>query len=399
MPPDPWPGRNGKVAASSPGPRGRATSRWSSPTTTSGGATTRRRCAAAPAAGRGRGGAAPERVHGAAVARPLGHRSLAAQPCSRRGLPRHVRVAASACLVVGGYDGDVLFEIWSSRARCGCAGGRVVGVPGVFVGRVPPTCPTLPSPSGSVRPTTTSPSRCACCSALAVLPVAVSAAVRAPGALFGGAVPVVVLAEAGRRRAGGAAAYPRSCRSFGRCRDWSSSPSACRLALAQPPRGGVLSGACSSRAATPVRRLQSRVLVAPTAGQALARSVRCVQSAGSWRPSVAPARTRRPAGFLLLRAGRVPAQRGLHHRASPWSSRSFVSCACSPREPGSRRDRASVRRRRGTDCSRAEAHREIVAGEGTPRAGSGADRADMSGQRRNGPAMVRHLENVDRYQP
>jgi len=166
---------------------------------------------------------------------------------------------------MGGYDGDVLFENLELTRTVRCAGGRVVDLPGVFVGRVPPDVRHFRSQRvRQAYDDLAQPGRLLV--ELACLPVAVCAAVRAPGSLLGGAVAVVVLAEAGRRRAGGAAAYPRSAPLW--ALPWLVERSVCVwLALAQVPRGGASYGDVRiPRAASPVRRLRSRVPRRPDGG-------------------------------------------------------------------------------------------------------------------------------------
>jgi hypothetical protein len=164
-----------------------------------------------------------------------------------------------SCFVgMGGYDGDVLFENLELTRTVRCVGGRVVNLPGVFVGRVPPDGRHFRSQRvRQAYDDLAQPARLLV--ELAVLPVAVWAAVRLPAALLGGAVAVVLLAEAGRRRAGGAAAYPRSAALW--ALPWVAERSvSVWLAVAQVPRGGAAYGGVRvRRAATPVRHLRSRV--------------------------------------------------------------------------------------------------------------------------------------------
>jgi hypothetical protein len=264
MPPDPWPGRNGKVA-------GVVTGTWRA---------RHERVVIADddvrydeaslrgvVAGLDRGELVrPQNVFTSwpwharwDTGRALLNRALSHDHPGTFGLRR-------SCFVgMGGYDGDVLFENLELTRTVGCAGGRVVDLPGVFVGRVPPHARHFRSQRlRQAYDDLAQPVRLLV--ELAVLPVAVWAAVRAPSALFGGAVAVVVLAEAGRRRAGGAAAYPRSAALW--ALPWLVERSVCVwLALAQLPRGGVLYGGVRiRRAATPVRRLRSRVLRYPDRG-------------------------------------------------------------------------------------------------------------------------------------
>lgn len=79
-------------------------------------------------------------------------------------------VSVEPCFMdMGGYDGDVLFENLELTRTVGCAGGRVVDLPGVFVGRVPSMSGTS-ARSDFARPATTWPSRGACWSSWHVFP-------------------------------------------------------------------------------------------------------------------------------------------------------------------------------------------------------------------------------------
>ncbi|MDA0637209.1 glycosyltransferase, partial [Nonomuraea sp. MCN248] len=110
--------------------------------------------------------------------------------------------------VEDGYDGDVLFEnlelIRTVRAR----GGRVVSAPGLYVRRLP--CSAGRFWSQRVRQAyddLAQPARLAL--TLSVLPaVGVALSRRAYRPLLAGAVLAVLVAEAGRRRAGGRAVFP-----------------------------------------------------------------------------------------------------------------------------------------------------------------------------------------------
>jgi hypothetical protein len=172
--------------------------------------------------------------------------------------PGTLGVRRSCFVSMGGYDGDVLFENLELARTVSCAGGRVVDLSDVFVGRVPPD--TGHFWSQRVRQAyddLAQPGRLL--AELSVLPAAVWAARRAPAALLGGALAVVLLAEVGRRRGGAAAVYPWSASLW--AVPWLGERSVCVwLALAQVPRGGApYAGGRLRKAANPVRRLRSRV--------------------------------------------------------------------------------------------------------------------------------------------
>src|SRR5690606_6816709 len=113
-----------------------------------------------------------------------------------------------------GYDGDVLFEnlelIRTVRAR----GGRVVSAPGLYVRRLP--CSARRFWSQRVRQAyddLAQPARLVV--SLSLLPAAgVAGARRAYRPLLAGAALAVLLAEAGRRRAGGSAVFPAGASLF-----------------------------------------------------------------------------------------------------------------------------------------------------------------------------------------
>lgn len=126
--------------------------------------------------------------------------------------PGTLGVRRSFVLGAGGYDGDVLFEnlqlIRTVRAR----GGRVVEAPGIHIRRLPPTVGRFWSQRvRQAYDELAQPGRLALF--LAVLP-AVAASARRPRVLLAGAGVSIVLAEVGRRRAGGAAVFPFSASLF-----------------------------------------------------------------------------------------------------------------------------------------------------------------------------------------
>ena len=128
--------------------------------------------------------------------------------------PGTLGVRRSCFLAMGGYDGDVLFENLELVRTVRGAGGRVVELPGVFVGRLPPC--TRHFWSQRVRQAyddLAQPARLL--GELALLPISVWLGRRRPAGLLVGAAAVVLLAETGRRRAGGAAVYPDLRRALG----------------------------------------------------------------------------------------------------------------------------------------------------------------------------------------
>ncbi|MFG1942686.1 glycosyltransferase [Nonomuraea sp. NPDC048826] len=145
-----------------------------------------------------------------------------------------------ACVADGydGYDGDVLFEnlelIRTVRAR----GGRVVSAPGLYVRRLP--CTAERFWSQRVRQAyddLAQPARLAL--SLSVLPaVAAAVARRAYRPLLAGAGLAVLVAEAGRRRAGGRAVFPAGASLFAPV--WILERGVCGwLALGAAVTGGV----------------------------------------------------------------------------------------------------------------------------------------------------------------
>ena len=124
-------------------------------------------------------------------------------------------VRRSCFVAMGGYDGDVLFENLELTRTVASFGGRVVDLPGVFVGRVPPDAGHFWSQRvRQAYDDLAQPPRLLL--ELSVLPLALLGLfVRRPGTVLAGALAAVLVAEAGRRRAGGASAYPRSAACVG----------------------------------------------------------------------------------------------------------------------------------------------------------------------------------------
>src|SRR6478672_2186085 len=151
--------------------------------------------------------------------------------------PGTLAVRRSALRRTGGYDSDVLFENLELIRTVEAAGGRVLSPPDLYVRRLPPSARHFWSQRRrQAYDEFARPWRLA--AYLAVVPVAVWALVlhrRRRVALA--AVSVVLVAEAGRRRAGGTAVFPRSASWFAPL--WVVERSVCSwLALASRLRGG-----------------------------------------------------------------------------------------------------------------------------------------------------------------
>lgn len=168
-------------------------------------------------------------------------------------------VRRSTFLRMGGYDGDVLFENLELARTVTAAGGRVVDLPGTFVRRIPPT----PAHFRAQRvrqayDDLAQPLRLA--AELAVLPAAVGLLrARWPGLLVAAAAGAVLLAERGRRRAGGAAAYPSTAALWAPL--WLGERAVCIwLAVVERSLGGArYGGQRLPRAASSRRRLAAQV--------------------------------------------------------------------------------------------------------------------------------------------
>ena len=207
--------------------------------------------------GRGGAGAPPERVHQLAVARPLGHRPEPAEP---RGLPRPPRHLRRTPFLLRRHG--------RLRRRRAVREPRADADRGVLrrPGRRPARRLRRPHPPGR-RPLLVPASapgvrrpRAAHTAAAGAVCAATGPAGPSSraGSVLAGALAAVLVAEAGRRRAGGASAYPRSAAWW--ALPWLGERSVCVwLALAQVPRGGApYAGGRVRRAATPIRRLRSR---------------------------------------------------------------------------------------------------------------------------------------------
>lgn len=173
--------------------------------------------------------------------------------------PGTLAVRRSALRRTGGYDGDVLFENLELIRTVEAAGGRVFSPPDLYVRRLPPSTRHFWSQRRrQAYDEFARPWRL--CLYLAVLPLAAWALARRRRRQVGfAAVSVVLLAEAGRRRAGGTAVFPRSASLFAPL--WLVERSVCSwLALASRLRGGCpYSGARLRVAATSRRTLRRRL--------------------------------------------------------------------------------------------------------------------------------------------
>lgn len=178
------------------------------------------------------------------TARSLLNRSLGSD------YPGTLAVRRSTLLAAGGYDGDVLFENLQLIRTIRAAGGREVRADDVFVPRLPPTPRHfLGQRVRQAYDSLAQPARLAV--ELALLPVLVWSTARDPRRLLGLAAAAVLLAERGRRRRGGAAVYPRSSVLFAPL--WALERAACSwVALAYRVTGGVpYAGGRIVRAARP----------------------------------------------------------------------------------------------------------------------------------------------------
>jgi hypothetical protein len=142
----------------------------------------------------------------------------------------------STFLAMGGYDGDAMFENLELSRTLRAAGGREVHRPDLFVRRLPPT--TRQFLSQRVRQAyddLAQPARLA--AELAALPTALLLA-RRPLRLLAALAGVVLVAERGRRRAGGTAVFRADASLW--ALPWLAERSVCVwLAVAQRARGGV----------------------------------------------------------------------------------------------------------------------------------------------------------------
>jgi hypothetical protein len=193
------------------------------------------------------------------TARSLLNRVFTGDPTFPVGdFPGTLVLRRSALLKVGGYNGDALFENLELMRTIHASGGRVVTPLDLYVPRRPPRAAHFLSQR--VRQAYDDfaiPLRIG--AYLALGPWAVHALRRGRlRHLVGGALIPVLVAEIGRRRAGGATRFPLSGSLLAPV--WVAERSLCAwLALGAKLRGGVpYGGRRLSLSATPMRRLRRR---------------------------------------------------------------------------------------------------------------------------------------------
>jgi glycosyl transferase family 21 len=172
--------------------------------------------------------------------------------------PGTLAVRRGAFLSAGCYDGDVLFENLELMRTLRAGGARLAPAPDVLVRRLPPDFRHFAGQRiRQAYDSLAQPPRLA--AELALLPTAVLAIATRRYRLLGGAAGLAIaLAEAGRRRRGGAAVFPRYLPLLAPA--WLAERSVCSwLALGCRLRGGVrYRGERLPRAATSVRMLRCR---------------------------------------------------------------------------------------------------------------------------------------------
>jgi hypothetical protein len=172
--------------------------------------------------------------------------------------PGTLPVRRTAFLSAGCYDGDVLFENLELMRTLQASGARLARAPHVFVRRLPPDFRHFAGQRvRQAYDSLAQPLRLAV--ELTLLPAAALAiSARHYRALAGAVGLVVGLAEAGRRRHGGAAVFPWYLPLLGPA--WLAERSVCSwLALYCRARGGVrYAGSRLPRAATPAVMLRYR---------------------------------------------------------------------------------------------------------------------------------------------
>jgi hypothetical protein len=193
------------------------------------------------------------------TARSLLNRVFTGDPTFPVGdFPGTFAVRRSALRATGGYDGDALFENLELMRTIHAAGGTVVTRLDLYVPRRPPSAAHFLSQR--VRQAYDDfavPARIG--AFLAVAPLAARALRRGHVDRFlAAALASIVVAEIGRRRAGGAARFPVSGSLLAPA--WVAERSLCSwLALAAKLRGGVpYGGRRLGHSATPLRRLRRR---------------------------------------------------------------------------------------------------------------------------------------------
>ena len=172
--------------------------------------------------------------------------------------PGTLPVRRAAFLLARCYDGDVLFENLELMRTLQASGARLAHAPHVLVQRLPPDLRHFAGQRvRQAYDSLAQPVRLAI--ELTLFPAAAFAAATGRYRVLGGAVCMTVgLAEAGRRRHGGAAVFPWYLPLLGPA--WLAERSVCSwLALGCRLHGGVpYAGQRLPRAATPARRLRCR---------------------------------------------------------------------------------------------------------------------------------------------
>ena len=173
--------------------------------------------------------------------------------------PGTVGIRRSFLDLVGGYDGDVLFENLELVRTVAAAGGRIVDAPGLYIRRLPPSLPRfLEQRPRQAYDDLAQPLRLTFF--LAVGPALVAIARRRPRVLLVGAVVSMCGAEIGRRRHGGANVFDRLSPLFAPA--WIAER-ACLVWLAVASRFGrggcVYAGQVIRRSANPPRVLRRRL--------------------------------------------------------------------------------------------------------------------------------------------
>jgi hypothetical protein len=171
--------------------------------------------------------------------------------------PGTFAVRRSALFATGGYDGDVLFENLELLRTIRAVGGREVRADGIFVRRLPPTFRHFAGQRvRQAYDDFAQPARLAV--ELGFLPMLAWAA-RRPARLLPIAGAVIALAEAGRRRSGGTRVFPATAALWAPV--WMLERAvAVWLALGWRLRGGVpYADSRVLRAGTPERELRRRM--------------------------------------------------------------------------------------------------------------------------------------------
>jgi hypothetical protein len=168
-------------------------------------------------------------------------------------------VRRSALLVMGGYDGDVVFENLELLRTAEAAEVRIAACPGLYVQRLPPDLDQLARQQVRYAyESLAQPVRLAL--ELAVVPVLATLLRRQRYRALGGyAATVTALAEIGRRRAGGRTVFPVTSSLIAPC--WLITRGVCCWAALslRLTRGGLpYSGTTIRRAASSTRSLRAR---------------------------------------------------------------------------------------------------------------------------------------------